>query len=152
MTTGVEPQPLKLSSSPAALISTTDLIYSNNKADSLRRPSSSHNDSENVYSPSTSPIEPRNAIVSADDRIPRSMPARPRTTLAPDSQYYGTSPSQLGTSPRSQASIYGSSPRTSSLAPDSVGREIPLDAKWTRIRRSLISTEVLDQDKRRYEA
>jgi hypothetical protein len=73
---------------------------------------------------------------------------------------YGTSPSQYGTSPR-----YGSSaqpiprnagdehgPRTSGLAPDSFGREIPLDALWTKIKRSVISTEVLEQDRRRYEA
>jgi len=40
----------------------------------------------------------------------------------------------------------------SSLGPDSQGNAIPLDAVWTRVKRSLISTKVLDQDKRRYEA
>ncbi|KAI1338262.1 hypothetical protein F5Y15DRAFT_137207 [Xylariaceae sp. FL0016] len=38
------------------------------------------------------------------------------------------------------------------LAPDSHGQEIPLEAKWTRIRRSLVSPEVLSQAGVRYEA
>ncbi|KAJ8110495.1 hypothetical protein ONZ43_g5855 [Nemania bipapillata] len=38
------------------------------------------------------------------------------------------------------------------LGPDSQGREIPLDAKWTRIRRSLVSPEVLAREGLRYEA
>ncbi|KAK2605564.1 hypothetical protein N8I77_008393 [Diaporthe amygdali] len=42
--------------------------------------------------------------------------------------------------------------RYSRLAPDSVGNEIPLDAKWTRIKRSLVSTEVLTKAGVRYEA
>lgn len=42
--------------------------------------------------------------------------------------------------------------RPSLLAPDSQGYEIPLDAKWTRIRRSLVSPEVLAQAGVRYEA
>lgn len=42
--------------------------------------------------------------------------------------------------------------RYSRLAPDSVGNEIPLEAKWTRIKRSLVSTEVLTKAGVRYEA
>ncbi|KAI3320433.1 hypothetical protein HD806DRAFT_232450 [Xylariaceae sp. AK1471] len=42
--------------------------------------------------------------------------------------------------------------RLASLGPDSQGREIPLDAKWTRIRRSLVSPEVLAREGLRYEA
>ena len=42
-------------------------------------------------------------------------------------------------------------PRVSSTILDNQGRAIPLDAKWTRVRRGLISTEVLDQDRQRYE-
>ncbi|GAW22725.1 hypothetical protein ANO14919_122680 [Xylariales sp. No.14919] len=38
------------------------------------------------------------------------------------------------------------------LGPDSQGREIPPDAKWTRIRRSLVSPEVLAREGLRYEA
>lgn len=44
------------------------------------------------------------------------------------------------------------SQRYSRLAPDSVGNEIPLEAKWTRIKRSLVSTEVLTKAGVRYEA
>ena len=43
-------------------------------------------------------------------------------------------------------------PATIKLAPDSNGLDIPLDAKWTVFERSLLSVEVLDQDRRRYEA
>lgn len=47
----------------------------------------------------------------------------------------------------------GQSPqRYARLAPDSLGRDIPLDAHWTRIKRSLISPEVLNQAGVRYEA
>ncbi|KAJ2982403.1 hypothetical protein NUW58_g6449 [Xylaria curta] len=42
--------------------------------------------------------------------------------------------------------------RFTCLGPDSQGREIPLDAKWTRIRRSLVSPEVLARQGLRYEA
>lgn len=42
--------------------------------------------------------------------------------------------------------------RYSRLAPDSIGNEIPLEAKWTRIKRSLVSTEVLTKAGVRYEA
>ncbi|KAL1880019.1 hypothetical protein Daus18300_001382 [Diaporthe australafricana] len=42
--------------------------------------------------------------------------------------------------------------RYSRLAPDSVGKEIPLEAKWTRIKRSLVSTEILTKAGVRYEA
>ncbi len=45
-----------------------------------------------------------------------------------------------------------STQRPSRLGPDSQGNEIPLDAKWTRIRRSLVSPEVLAQVGVRYEA
>lgn len=38
------------------------------------------------------------------------------------------------------------------LAPDSQGQPIPKDAKWTKIKRSLVSPEVLRQDDKRFEA
>lgn len=43
-------------------------------------------------------------------------------------------------------------PRPARLAPDSQGCDIPLDAKWTRIRRSLVSPEILAKAGVRYEA
>jgi len=47
----------------------------------------------------------------------------------------------------------GSLPRQfSRLAPDSKGQEIPVEAKWTKIKRSLVSPEVLEKAGVRYEA
>lgn len=87
----------------------------------------------------------------------RSMAQRPKNQLE-----YGSSPLQLGAmpipqpNPRSSAGSFGTSPRQEPmpmrLAPDANGNEIPLDAKWTRINRRLVSPEVLNQDGRRYEA
>jgi len=49
--------------------------------------------------------------------------------------------------------VPGQHPRQfSRLAPDSKGQEIPLDAKWTKIKRSLVSPVVLDRAGVRYEA
>ncbi|KAA8572301.1 hypothetical protein EYC84_002927 [Monilinia fructicola] len=62
------------------------------------------------------------------------------------------------TSPKLSTFVTGTSPRPDSampskrLAPDSYGNEISPDAKWTKVKRSLISPEVLNQDGRRYEA
>jgi hypothetical protein len=38
------------------------------------------------------------------------------------------------------------------LTPEELGTAIPSDAKWTKIRRSLVSPQVLEEDHRRYEA
>ncbi|KAH6680343.1 hypothetical protein B0J14DRAFT_263209 [Halenospora varia] len=43
-------------------------------------------------------------------------------------------------------------PHSVRLAPDSNGKEIPSDAKWTKITRRLVTPEVFHQDGRRYEA
>lgn len=85
----------------------------------------------------------------------KSLPFQPKKQLE-----YGTSPIQPGaipipqTNPRTSNSSFGTSPRPSStrLEPDEHGNEIPSDAKWTKINRRLVSPEVLDQDRRRYEA
>lgn len=51
------------------------------------------------------------------------------------------------------ASGYGTSPRSfTRLGPDRYGKEIPSDAQWTKIRRSLVSPEVLERAGVRYEA
>lgn len=89
-------------------------------------------------------------------------------------QQLGASPhQQLGASPRyvppllppSSSALSISAPpvggdlaawqpprQNSRLAPDSKGREIPLDAKWTKIKRSLVSPVVLERAGVRYEA
>ncbi|KND90752.1 hypothetical protein TOPH_04539 [Tolypocladium ophioglossoides CBS 100239] len=46
----------------------------------------------------------------------------------------------------------GPRPMPSRLAPDRFGREIPLEAQWTKIRRTLVSPEVLERAGVRYEA
>ncbi|OAA40991.1 hypothetical protein NOR_05573 [Metarhizium rileyi] len=52
-----------------------------------------------------------------------------------------------------QSSVLSSFPGTvSRLAPDRYGKEIPMDAPWTKIRRSLVSPEVLQRAGVRYEA
>ncbi|KAI1465134.1 uncharacterized protein F4812DRAFT_461977 [Daldinia caldariorum] len=51
-----------------------------------------------------------------------------------------------------QQTLVAPQQRTARLAPDSKGHEIPLDAKWTRIPRRLVSPEVLAGAGVRYEA
>jgi len=73
---------------------------------------------------------------------------------------FGSSPGRTGSipisssNPRSSSEHFGTSPRPEpmTLAPDEHGNAIPPDAKWTKVTRRLISPEVLDQDRRRYEA
>ncbi|KAH7000359.1 hypothetical protein EDB80DRAFT_765671 [Ilyonectria destructans] len=72
--------------------------------------------------------------------------------------------SNLGASPRSVPPLppyvnggappaYGSSPRgMSRLAPDRYGMDILPDAQWTKIRRTLVSPEILERAGVRYEA
>lgn len=71
-----------------------------------------------------------------------------------------SSASQMGTSPNvSSYTPYEQSMRaaptsnpTPRLAPDRYGREIPIDAPWTKMDRSLVSSEVLNRAGVRYEA
>lgn len=66
---------------------------------------------------------------------------------------YGSSPRFYPPAMPYQAGQNGAPPRSvSSLAPDRFGHEIPLDAQWTKIKRSLVSPEVLEQAGVRYEA
>ncbi|PQE08437.1 nipped-B B protein [Rutstroemia sp. NJR-2017a BBW] len=133
---------IRRAKSPAnsSIIQTSDLLPSNSVPQLLPPPS-----------PSAYHSQPEDAT--------RSIPLRPkrssdRKTISPRTssiQIPGRHSSpQVGsigisTSPRPQSAL----PR---LAPDSYGNEIPPDAKWTKIKRSLVSPEVLDQDGRRYEA
>ncbi|XDG00387.1 hypothetical protein ABKA04_000002 [Annulohypoxylon sp. FPYF3050] len=57
-----------------------------------------------------------------------------------------------GSSPEQQQALAALQQRNARLAPDSQGREIPLEAKWTRISRRLVSPEVLAGAGVRYEA
>jgi hypothetical protein len=74
---------------------------------------------------------------------PGQFSSSPRYAPLPTySQAQGTPPPPYNVAPR----------QPSRLAPDRYGMDIPLDAKWTRIRRSLISPEVLERAGVRYEA
>lgn len=147
------------STSSVLTMSTMDLLLASECKPKPSRPSSQD---EPGYSTS-------NALTRAtplpNSKIPRSPANRPQTQLAPElasgdiSPQFKTSPSRYNISqhdpsaqsvPRSPWD--GQSSRPSRLGPDSYGREIPLDALWTKIKRSVVSTEVLDQDGRRYEA
>ncbi|RDA82764.1 hypothetical protein CP532_2023 [Ophiocordyceps camponoti-leonardi (nom. inval.)] len=70
-----------------------------------------------------------------------------------------TNPSPLGTSPSHGTNFPLQTPQGHSptqvpwrLAPDRFGKDIPMDAQWTKIRRSLVSPEVLERAGVRYEA
>ena len=102
------------------------------------------------------PSEPQVSFKSSqgsfidDEAVPRSMAYRPKkqpelgSSLSRSAAISIPNPNdRLGTSARSEP------PR---LAPDAQGNEIPPEAKWTKIARRLVSPEVLDQDRMRYEA
>ncbi|KAJ6785408.1 hypothetical protein PWT90_05784 [Aphanocladium album] len=74
---------------------------------------------------------------------------------SPNAQMLSASPRYHSGNPadaRNHAHLSTSPSRSPRLAPDRYGRDIPLDAQWTKIRRTLISPEVLDRAGVRYEA
>ncbi|KAI1206640.1 uncharacterized protein F4807DRAFT_438764 [Annulohypoxylon truncatum] len=87
-----------------------------------------------------------------------SRPALPSSTIAHNGVVIDQSvvPSRHvpppGSSPEQQQAVAALQQRSAHLAPDSQGREIPLEAKWTRISRRLVSPEVLAGAGVRYEA
>jgi len=156
------------------VITTTNLMFADNKTserpnivlpaqqNSLSKQRLNSSSHQQTYSPPISPDELRSHS-SFDGEAPlRSIPLRPMSQqLALNVPSYGSSPSRSDANPLSSRNAtpissngFESSPRPESvrLAPDPYGNHIPSDAKWTRIKRSLVSPEVLDQDGRRYEA
>ncbi|PSR76475.1 hypothetical protein BD289DRAFT_486833 [Coniella lustricola] len=129
-----------------------------------------------------SSLSPEPSMSASDSSAPRAFGTSPQRILPPSfggaaGTAYGTSPispskmtpppgysvdDPVGFTPASAPPASNglpppyatdtASPRCSRLAPDSKGIEIPLDAKWTRIKRSLVSPEVLDKAGFRYEA
>ncbi|KAF4481742.1 hypothetical protein FAGAP_11880 [Fusarium agapanthi] len=88
---------------------------------------------------------------------PNSLPDVPEFSSSPITRHTESSPHSMPPMPHyinSGPPSYGSSPRSSAprLAPDRWGNEIPPDAQWTRIRRELVSPEVLERAGVRYEA
>lgn len=96
------------------------------------------------------------------DEARRSMAHRPKSSsdqgLSPRTSGVRFDLPNLQPSPRIGTPVTEASPRSEStvhlkrIAPDSQGKDIPADAKWTKVKRSLISPGVLNQDGRRYEA
>lgn len=111
-------------------------------------------------------LSPQSNDPSGTPRYVPPMPpygADPKTTMAPPPPYapfntQGAAPIPIPSSaPPGQSGLAPSTAaagpqRYSRLPPDSRGSDIPLEAKWTRIKRSLVSPEVLTRAGVRYEA
>ncbi|OTA62091.1 hypothetical protein K449DRAFT_434436 [Hypoxylon sp. EC38] len=85
--------------------------------------------------------------LQASHPVAENSPAHPR--YLPPVLISGSSSQQQQ---QQQQTLSASQQRSARLAPDSHGREIPLEAKWTRIPRRLVSPEVLAGAGVRYEA
>ncbi|KAF4981486.1 hypothetical protein FZEAL_2729 [Fusarium zealandicum] len=86
-----------------------------------------------------------------------SLPGVPELSSSPTNHHLGASPRSAPPMPtylNGGQTSDASSPRSSAprLAPDRWGNEIPPDAYWTRIKRTLVSPEVLERAGVRYEA
>ncbi|KAM0246811.1 hypothetical protein ACHAQJ_010084 [Trichoderma viride] len=126
------------------LISTGDLIVMDSLGTETAplHPSSSPPQA-NVRSsqPVMSGALPLPEIKVSGSAAPQEIPQPKQLHVQGASHVYGSSaPPAFGGAPM---------PR---LAPDSYGRDIPMDAEWTKIKRSLVSPEALHQAGVRYEA
>lgn len=111
-----------------------------------------HSDSSSDEDSRRSLTKSSNALViRTSDLVPAAfhVPSK-RLGDATTQVEYGSSPNWRDTISESEPPINERS--QSRLAPDQYGNEIPADAKWTKVARRLISPEVLEQDRRRYEA
>ncbi|KAM3544435.1 hypothetical protein ARSEF1564_002683 [Beauveria bassiana] len=81
---------------------------------------------------------------------PSSDPSRSSDsqTIAGSPRYHSSTPADAG----SHAHTVTNPSRSLRLAPDRYGKEISPDAEWTKVRRALLSLEVLDRAGVRYEA
>ncbi|KFA47221.1 hypothetical protein S40293_05483 [Stachybotrys chartarum IBT 40293] len=138
-----------------ALVSTRDLMAMDNLNSSMAalhvQPGTSHYslspsmNQKYLGSPrmgSWSGFEDQGLSTSANAQV---LGTSPRTVPYPTTHMNtGDPPPPYGTSPGQRLAAR--------LAPDRYGNEIPLDAHWTRIKRTLISSEVLERAGVRYEA
>ncbi|KYK56621.1 hypothetical protein DCS_03622 [Drechmeria coniospora] len=84
----------------------------------------------------------------------RLLASVPDLAGSPDSLVLGSSPNYVLALPPYSNLSSGTSQRPvpPRIAPDRYGQEIPLDAPWTKIKRTLVSPEVLERAGVRYEA
>ncbi|KAF4591413.1 hypothetical protein GQ602_001712 [Ophiocordyceps camponoti-floridani] len=122
-----------------ALISTRDLVA----ADSLQSSMATLH-----LQPAVSNLarSPQRCLSPGEVSAPVAFPSDARASNGMSLSPLGTSPATTQPAP-SNASI----PRQR-LAPDRYGQEIAMDAQWTKIKRSLVSPEVLQRAGVRYEA
>ncbi|KAF5018099.1 hypothetical protein F66182_9938 [Fusarium sp. NRRL 66182] len=131
-----------------ALVSTQDLIAMDNLNSRMAN--------LNVQPTDQYSLSPGQKYLSSNTA--GTLPDVPEMSASPTAHHYETSPRSMPPMPShlngSGPPSYGSSPRSSAsrLAPDRWGNEIPPDAQWTRIRRELVSPEVLERAGVRYEA
>ncbi|EFY92345.1 hypothetical protein J3458_000960 [Metarhizium acridum] len=137
-----------------ALISTKDLMNMDRISAEMAlmhlKPSSSHLGAPDVRSnpgltpPGMSGSWPPPHMSTGQSNLPNSVGGSPNIGFL-QTGYLSAS--------RAQPGSFSSSPGLGSrLAPDRYGKEIPMDAPWTKIRRSLVSPEVLQRAGVRYEA
>ncbi|KAG6119057.1 hypothetical protein E4U13_008022 [Claviceps humidiphila] len=144
----VEPRESELNGS-LALISTKDLVALDG-IESLM--ANTHLNSAASHPPIARHIRSSSSSVPSVMAGSRSPPP----CSAPSGQLSTYPPrrsSLAGRQPSSYAPASSSSPRTAArLAPDRYGKDIPMDAPWTKVNRSLVSPEVLERAGVRYEA
>lgn len=137
-----------------ALISTKDLVA----MDSLQSGVAGLNIQPDAHALGSSPRSSPKHLASG---VTRSIAAAPfhhpwaSTSSLPPASSPGTSynPSLQAYSPSNSLSHVSSTRSMASrLAPDRYGQEIPMDAQWTKIKRTLVSPEVLERARVRYEA
>ncbi|KAI0834535.1 hypothetical protein F5Y06DRAFT_156965 [Hypoxylon sp. FL0890] len=106
------------------------------------------------YQMSSSPTPQALPPSASHPALPSSQTSHPAAEHSPTHPRYLPPLLISGSSPQPQQQQALSAPqqRSARLGPDSHGREIPLEAKWTRIPRRLVSPEVLAGAGVRYEA
>lgn len=150
--------------SMALVISTRDLMaIDKRQADLAIAMDNMHLQPPSTYTTGPSPgTSPQNHYLPAPHNaglLPSSVDSPQFVPTVPPPPYGSSPPPVLHSNSISAPAIPGAAPslpgqpqRCSRLAPDSQGHDIPLDASWTRIKRSLVSPEVLHQAGVRFEA
>lgn len=145
---------------PMALISTRDLLEMD-RQEQMHKSLGSSMTGLNLYPPPPqfAQVDLPNYTFSpgASPRLPHKLPSSdfpPSDTFIAGAQHYRSLP-PAGTSltgPSSNSDVATVPRLHKKLEPDGRGHDIPIDATWTKIRRSLVSPQVLAEAGVRYEA